>query len=49
MAEQRIILDFDPDGIRQLRNDRITSDVTGSYTGQPEDPYETPVQDADDL
>lgn len=24
-------------------------DPLGSYTGQPEDPYEVPVQDADDL
>ncbi len=27
----------------------ITSDVLGSYTGVPEDAYEKPVQDADDL
>ena len=49
METQRIILDFDPDEIRQLRNDPIISDVTGSYTGRPEDPHEIPVQDADDL
>lgn len=28
---------------------KIKIDVDGSYTGVPEDPYETPVQDADDL
>ncbi len=27
----------------------IIVDPLGSYTGRPEDPYETPVQDADDL
>jgi len=25
------------------------TDPLGSYTGRPEDPYEIPVQDADDL
>lgn len=29
--------------------DLIQSDIQGSYTGRPEDPYETPVQDVDDL
>ena len=28
---------------------RIVTDPNGSYTGQPRDPEETPVQDADDL
>lgn len=27
----------------------IKSDVQGSYTGVPENPYEEPVQDVDDL
>lgn len=27
----------------------IQTDPQGSYTGRPENPYETPVQDADDL
>ena len=27
----------------------IRSDILGSYTGRTEDPYEIPVQDADDL
>jgi hypothetical protein len=27
----------------------IHSDITGSYTGVPLDPYDKPVQDADDL
>ncbi len=27
----------------------IKSDVQGSYTGIPDDPYERPVQDVDDL
>ena len=26
-----------------------TADPQGSYTGRPSDPYEQPVQDADDL
>lgn len=27
----------------------ISTDPFGSYTGNPRDPYEVPVQDADDL
>ena len=27
----------------------IDTDPLGSYTGTPDDPYEKPVQDADDL
>jgi len=27
----------------------IVTDPFGMYTGNPEDPYEVPVQDADDL
>ena len=27
----------------------IPTDPLGSYTGRPEDPWEEPVQDADDL
>ncbi len=30
-------------------NEEIASDVLGSYTGVPENEYEQPVQDADDL
>ena len=28
---------------------QIKTDPLGSYTGVPENPYETPIQDADDL
>lgn len=28
---------------------QIQTDPNGSYTGRAEDPYEKPVQDADDL
>ena len=28
---------------------RIDTDPYGSYTGVPDDPYDMPVQDADDL
>lgn len=28
---------------------KIVTDPFGSYTGRPIDPYEKPVQDADDL
>lgn len=31
------------------KKDDIKSDVQGSYTGVPENKYERPVQDADDL
>ena len=40
---------------RKVKNIRATgekvikSDVQGSYTGVPDEPYERPVQDADDL
>lgn len=27
----------------------IVTDPNGSYTGRPVDPYERPIQDADDL
>ena len=28
---------------------RINTDPQGSYTGVPDDPYDKPIQDADDL
>lgn len=31
------------------RMESTATDPLGMYTGNPEDPYETPVQDADDL
>lgn len=31
------------------KSQNIESDVLGSYTGVPENEYDTPVQDADDL
>lgn len=31
------------------RDKKICTDPQGSYTGRPEDPDDTPVQDADDL
>ena len=30
-------------------NEEIASDVLGSYTGVPENKFEKPIQDADDL
>lgn len=35
--------------VRTTGEKAVKSDVQGSYTGVPEDPYERPVQDADDL
>lgn len=35
--------------VRATGKKAVKSDVLGSYTGVPEDPYERPVQDADDL
>ena len=49
MEKQRIILDYDPDGLQVPNFAPIISDVSGSYSGRPVDPYETPLQDADDL
>jgi len=37
------------DTIRPDLDKSISSDVLGSYTGVAEDPYEKPIQDADDL
>ncbi len=33
----------------QFYDPKIETDPLGSYTGKGEDPYEEPVQDADDL
>lgn len=33
----------------QLKDPEIITDPQGSYTGKCKDPYEKPVQDADDL
>ena len=35
--------------VRATGDKSIKSDVQGSYTGVPSDPYERPIQDADDL
>lgn len=35
--------------VRSTGKKAIKSDVQGSYTGVPDEPYERPVQDADDL
>lgn len=32
-----------------IRREPSKTDPMGSYTGVPEDPYDEPVQDADDL
>lgn len=34
-----------------MKNEKkpINTDPNGSYTGRPDDPYERPIQDADDL
>ena len=39
------------ESLRSNMDDSIVSDVLGSYTGVPagDDPYEKPIQDADDL
>ena len=35
--------------VRIAGEKNIKSDVQGSYTGVPDEPYERPIQDADDL
>ena len=40
---------FTSDSLMGLQPQRIEADPFGSYTGVPENPEETPVQDADDL
>lgn len=37
------------DAPRDFTDPHIQTDPFGSYTGQPENRYEIPVQDADDL
>ena len=37
------------DELSNGKDEPIPSDVLGSYTGRISDPYEVPVQDADDL
>ena len=32
-----------------MKKEKIQTDPDGSYTGRPLDPYEKPIQDADDL
>ncbi len=32
-----------------MKDKKIIVDPNGSYTGRPKDPYEKPIQDADDL
>lgn len=49
MSKPKTVPDFDPDGLLGLKEMWIASDVLGSYTGRSKDPYEVPVQDADDL
>lgn len=44
--ERRIIIPLWPDSAISAP---IPVDPLGSYTGRPDDPYEKPVQDVDDL
>ena len=34
---------------KRTRRSEIVTDPLGSWTGVPEDPYDKPIQDADDL
>ena len=35
--------------MKDSKKGTVKTDPFGSYTGRPENPYEIPVQDADDL
>ena len=35
--------------VKTTESQKIKSDVQGSYTGVPTQPFERPIQDADDL
>lgn len=48
MNKRRIIPVLTPEGVPGLGS-VIHTDPQGSYTGRPENVYEVPVQDADDL
>ncbi len=49
MKGKRDMAKFTPDALLGLKEEFITSDPQGSYTGVPADLIEQPVQDADDL
>lgn len=50
MKKKRIFPVLPPDGTMGINGvNIIDTDPQGSYTGRPEDIYEDPVQDADDL
>ncbi len=50
MEEKKRIPAMGPNGaFRKESGIPVVTDPMGSYTGVPENPYETPVQDADDL
>lgn len=49
MKKIRKILPFLKDNPALNKAKIIRTDPQGSYTGRPNDPYEVPVQDVDDL
>lgn len=40
---------FNPERFTMSADNRINTDPLGSWTGVPDDPYDKPIQDADDL
>ena len=47
--KRRLPIFFTSGSLMESQPEQIVTDPFGSYTGVPEDPNETPVQDADDL
>lgn len=49
MKKEKIILPLPPEGGLMNPTGLIVTDPQGSYTGVPEEAYQVPVQDVDDL
>lgn len=47
--KRKIPIFFTSGSLMEAQPEQIVTDPMGSYTGIPENPEETPVQDADDL
>lgn len=47
--KRKIPIFFTSGSLMESQPEQIVTDPMGSYTGIPENPEETPVQDADDL
>ena len=49
MRKPKLVPNLNPNSLMGFREQPILSDVMGSYTGRPEELFEIPEQDVDDL